>query len=174
MKQLPANIWSRTHRLVLPVLEMVSPIFVLLGVLAVVALKALGVLDSFWTRASFWGGSVITLVGPTIWLLVPLNVLLAGITLQHVAGRKLSPRHLAILAKIEWVAPLFGFLGTCLGLSQGMGALDLSNGIQQNVTMLTVKVGQALWSTVYGLIVSIGAGLQLPMIAGEAEGGTDR
>lgn len=52
-------------------------------------------------------------------------------------------------------APMLGMLGTMIALMQAMGSIDITHGIQGAIREMTYRVGQALGSSILGLILAL-------------------
>lgn len=103
--------------------------------------------------------SVYHKVGITALGLAPLSLYLVVVVvllIREQAGAyqfTRNPRY--HLLWIENASPMLGFLGTLIGLAEAMSGLDTSKGIQPTVVWLTAKVGQAIWSSIYGAVQAL-------------------
>jgi len=97
------------------------------------------------------------------WLAIPLlgeALLLVYLTVvKYRSG--LTPGQEALLARIQYSAPYLGILGTLVGLSKAMEGLNLGLSLQDNLSILTLNVGKALGTTVWGIVISLAAYLQM-------------
>ncbi len=111
------------------------------------------------TRLLEVGKAVYHKVGITVLGLAPLSIYLLVVLVllfREKAGAfefARNPRY--HLLWIENASPMLGFLGTLIGLAEAMSGLDTSKGIQPTVVWLTAKVGQAIWSSIYGAIQAL-------------------
>jgi len=91
--------------------------------------------------------------------LIPLSVallLLAGMQIgYHFRFWGFKKHHLRKYELIENAAPICGILGTMTGLVEALRGLDVSQGLQTAITNMSLGVGQALWSSVLGLILAL-------------------
>ena len=111
---------------------------------------------------SFYG-----IVGPVVWGLVPLTLILIYSFVKDSAnklglgGNLCRPK---IYNRIRENAPLLGILGTTLGIAFGIRALDLSQGIQVAVENLIAAIANGVCSTAYGIIVVLFINLIVPFV----------
>jgi len=74
---------------------------------------------------------------------------------------------ISYLADISNVAPMLGLLGTVLGMIQAFFTLEQQTG-SVNAKVLSAGVGQAMATTMFGLVVGIGALVLYSIIKGRA------
>ncbi|HDD35501.1 MAG TPA: hypothetical protein ENF30_01735 [Candidatus Desulfofervidus auxilii] len=55
------------------------------------------------------------------------------------------------------MGPMLGVLGTMISLSQAMSHIDMSHGVQAAINQMSSLVGQALNSSVWGVLVAMAA-----------------
>ncbi len=95
--------------------------------------------------------------------LIPMSVWLGSICISHLKGTATSGKSELDLGFIQRNAMLVGLAGTVCALigSTGTLASEVANGSAAAVLKLIPVVGQALISTLLGLIVAIGADVML-------------
>lgn len=133
---------------------------------ALIWMGAAGIgLTVHWLLGRWLGVSLLAITGDAIrvaWDKTgPTFLPLAGLSahLSLVAVRLLlEPRasHLgAHLILIETASPALGFLGTLLGLADAMSALELTKGLENAIVTLTKGTGEAIYSSIYGVIQAL-------------------
>ncbi len=113
-----------------------------------------------WGLASI-GVALWGLAGLTIYLIV-LSVRLCTHRLRHT-----TPIASDGLRFISDAGPIIGVLGTMLALSQTMVQMDMGGGLQSAVRGLTVSMGQALNSSIGGIVLALAAHLLRHLAAAE-------
>ncbi|MBI4638947.1 MAG: MotA/TolQ/ExbB proton channel family protein [Candidatus Rokubacteria bacterium] len=96
--------------------------------------------------------------GPTFLPLAALSLHLVLVAARLLVGpasraKTLGP-HLVL---IETTSPALGFLGTLIGLASAMGGIDLAKGLETAVVTLTAGTGQAIYSSIYGVVQALAA-----------------
>ncbi len=96
-----------------------------------------------------------------LWGLAGLTVYFIVLTARLVTHRL---RHTTPIASdglrfISDAGPIIGVLGTMLALSQAMVQMDMGGGPQTAVRGLTVSMGQALNSSIGGIVLALAAHL---------------
>jgi len=160
-------IMSRLTQLRFPSAEFLEMVgrYVLYGA-AIVAGAAL----FFWLRAAGVVSAVVgglaallnylyVMSGIVVVGLVPLTIALAVLAVAqvgyHAGWWHFKGSHVRKYELIESSAPILGLLGTMLGLWDALEGLDVSKGLQAAIQNMSVGVGQALGSSVYGLILAL-------------------
>ncbi len=113
-----------------------------------------------------WG---IAHIGVTLWGLAGLTAYFIVLTARLVIH---SLRHTTPIASdglryISDAGPNIGVLGTMLALSQAMVQMDMGGGLQTAVRGLTVSMGQALNSSIGGIMLALAAHLLRHFTAAE-------
>jgi hypothetical protein len=111
--------------------------------------------------------SFCNIVGPVVWGLVPLTLILMYSFVKDSANKIGLGSNLCrpkIYSRIKENAPLLGILGTTIGIAFGIQALDISMGIQVAVENLIVAIANAVISTAYGLILVLFINLIVPLV----------
>ncbi len=108
-------------------------------------------------------------IGVTLWGLAGLTIYFIVLTVRLVTHRL---RHTTPVASdslrfISDAGPIVGVLGTMLALSQAMVQMDMGGGLQSAVRGLTVSMGQALNSSIGGIVLALAAHLLRHFTAAE-------
>jgi biopolymer transport protein ExbB/TolQ len=82
--------------------------------------------------------------------------------LRDLAGRDADAQHdgYGLVRIISWAMPMFGFLGTVIGISETLGQMDtkaLASGSQEAMNSLTAGLYVAFDTTAVGLILTVAA-----------------
>ena len=91
--------------------------------------------------------------------LMPLSLYLLGLAVFIVLHRldlwtlRSSPRDRLYL--VQELGPMLGVCGTMLSLSQAMGSLTMSEGVEAAINQMSSLVGQALYSSIWGVVVAM-------------------
>ena len=100
-------------------------------------------------------------IGIVIYGLLPLSLFLIGMTVFIILEklgcynfRKSPEQKLNLIIEL---APMLGIVGTMVSLSNAMLQVDISKGVQHAIHHLTALVGQALNSSVFGIVLAMAA-----------------
>lgn len=101
---------------------------------------------------SYWAD----IIGPTVYVLLPMAVILVSIVLLmafgEMDGRFPSERELRL---IEEGAPVVGLLGTVIALAKGFGHLDLTQQVDHSIKAVIGTINESLFSTAIGLAMGL-------------------
>lgn len=102
---------------------------------------------------NYWRG----LIGPTIYILVPMGAVLVSIILLIAMGRMDGgfPFTVTVLQLIEEGAPVVGLLGTVVALARGFGQLDLTQSVGISISGVIGIINESLYSTAIGLSIGL-------------------
>lgn len=106
-------------------------------------------------------------VGPAFWGLMPMTLYLIYLCTNDIlvklgyASTLARPKH---YDRIRENAPLCGILGTMLGLAAAVNSMDVSIGMQKAIVALSVKVGSAVISSAFGIILVLFINILVPLI----------
>ena len=103
-----------------------------------------------------WG---LASIGVTLWGLAGLTVYFIVLTVRLCTQRlrHTPPVSSDGLRFISDAGPIIGVLGTMLALSQAMVQMDMGGGLQSAVRELTMNMGQALNSSIGGIVLALAA-----------------
>lgn len=95
-------------------------------------------------------------IGPTIYVLFPMGVILISIVLLIAFGRMddkfPSVRELQL---IEEGAPIVGLLGTVIALVKGFGQLDITHSVDSSINVMIGTISESLYATPTGLSLGL-------------------
>ncbi len=120
-------------------------VFVVLTVL--IMSEQAGEVYKYWTN----------LIGPTIYVLFPMGVVLVSIFFLIAIGRMDGrfPFSVTVLQLIEEGAPVVGLLGTVVALVRGFGQLDLTQSVDVSIKAVIGIINESLLSTAIGLSIGL-------------------
>lgn len=91
--------------------------------------------------------------------LIPLTLFLVSVIvlifLEIVGVLRLQHTPVKKLDFIVEVGPMLGIVGTMISLSKAMMKVDISQGVQVAINNMTALIGQALNSSIYGIILAL-------------------
>jgi len=91
--------------------------------------------------------------------LFPLSLYLIGlsvfISLQHLDLWVLRSNAREKLRLVQELGPMLGVTGTMISLSQAMGSLTMSKGVEAAINQMSGLVAQALGSSIWGVILAM-------------------
>jgi hypothetical protein len=134
---------------------------VLLGAATFFLLQSMGVISAAIAGIVSITIYLYAISGIVAYGLIPLTIGLAILVcaqIGHHAGWWYLKDSLHLLTKLEIIenaAPILGLLGTMLGLWSALESLNVSKGLQAAIQYMSLGVGQALGSSVYGLILAL-------------------
>lgn len=95
-------------------------------------------------------------IGPTIYVLFPMGVILVSIVLQLALGQMdekfPSVRELQL---IEEGAPIVGLLGTVIALVKGFSQLDITHSVDSSINVMIGTISESLYATPTGLSMGL-------------------
>ena len=98
-------------------------------------------------------------IGVVFFGLLPLTILFLALAVKHggeMCGLwRLRSDPCPKYGMIVEAAPILGIMGTMISLSCAMRNMDVSNGMQAAIREMSVHVGQALTSSVYGISLAL-------------------
>ena len=119
-------------------------LFVLLTVL--ILSEEIGQLWKYWAKV----------IGPTIYVLFPMGVILISIILLIALGR-MNEKFPSVreLMLIEEGAPIVGLLGTVIALVKGFSQLDITNSVDSSINVMIGTISESLYATPTGLSLGL-------------------
>lgn len=91
--------------------------------------------------------------------LIPLSVGVIVLAIwqmgHHLGLWHFKKHHTRKYELVENIGPILGILGTMLGLVEALRGLDIEKGLQIAIQAMSIGVGQALWSSVFGLLLAL-------------------
>jgi len=156
-----------------PVVLTRSIFFIVGVVLTVIIMKAgMGSLPTFML-----GGKAIYVYSKIGWVAIPLVVsasVLLWQTIEHFRqwrkGESLSPRQIQILMKVASLSPQLGLLGTVIGVIVALTSPTEGISVVEAQAHKAHVIGTALYTTMIGVILSMGAEIQIPELEEDNNG----
>ena len=99
-------------------------------------------------------GAVVVGLMPLSIYLVIMSILIAAENLGIFSFRRSPVKKMDFIIEM---GPMLGVTGTMISLSQSMSHIDMSHGVQAAINEMSALVGQALNSSVWGVLLAIGA-----------------
>lgn len=96
------------------------------------------------------------IIGPTIYVLSPMGVILISIVLLIAFGR-MNDKFPSVreLQLIEEGAPIVGLLGTVIALVKGFGQLDITHSVDSSINVMIGTISESLYATPTGLSLGL-------------------
>lgn len=100
--------------------------------------------------------TLVELIGPTLYVLFPMAVILVSIVLLIIFG-KMDGRFPSVkeLQLVEEGAPIIGLLGTVIALVKGFGKLDLTLAADSSIQVMIKTISESLYATPTGLSLGL-------------------
>jgi len=119
-------------------------LFVVLAIL--ILNEEIGHLWKYWAKV----------IGPTIYVLFPMGVILISIILLIVLGR-MDEKFPSVkeLMLIEEGAPIVGLLGTVIALVKGFSQLDITKSVDSSISVMIGTISESLYATPTGLSLGL-------------------
>jgi surface polysaccharide O-acyltransferase-like enzyme len=108
--------------------------------------EEIGQLWKYWAKV----------IGPTIYVLFPMGVILISIVLLIALGR-MNEKFPSVreLQLIEEGAPIVGLLGTVIALVKGFGQLDITHSVDSSINVMIGTISESLYATPTGLSLGL-------------------
>lgn len=107
--------------------------------------------------SAFFGWLFVPFMIVILWLVV-LSIMNISMIIQ---SRHLPRKYIRHLSIISWLTLMFGLLGTVSGLISATSGIDISQGIDDTIKNLNRSLGEALYTTFLGVLLSVIAKLQV-------------
>lgn len=131
----------------------------LLGALAYWLLYTFGCFRTAYEVVVWSFGVMYKEIGIVIIGLLPLSIFLISlitlIVAEHLGYFSFTRSPVSKLTFVIDTGPMLGILGTMISLSSAMLRVDISNGVQEAIKDLSALVGQALHSSVFGILLAL-------------------
>lgn len=98
----------------------------------------------------------VNLIGPTIYVLFPMAVILISVIFLLVFG-EMDERFPSVreIRLIEEGAPIIGLLGTVIALVKGFSKLDLTQAADASIQVMIKTISESLYATPTGLSLGL-------------------
>ena len=118
-----------------------------------------GLAGEIWQMLAGAARSIYSRIGIVSVGLVPLSLYLIGlgvfILLHHLDLWSLRSNPRDKFHVVQELGPMLGVTGTMLSLSEAMGSLTMSEGVEVAINQISSLVGQALHSSVWGVSLAM-------------------